>query len=283
MTLDLQIVAEQLPEKRWFGAKGRAIANIDVYDECVLDDGPPALVLALVEVRFEDGDRQLYQLTLLNDPDGGTRDVQEDPERLGLIGELMAHAVSIKGSNGVFVFAGPGLDPLAPPGKSVRIIDAEQSNTSVVLDERFIVKLFRKVDVGPNPDLELTRVLTTEGFEHVPPHVGEITYETETDDGPIEIDLGIAQGLAHDAVEGWDDMLRRLSDLFEAADPADAREDFGVLIEERWDLTMIDELGDATAALHVALAREEMEPALVPEPIEPADLAAWADSALQAL
>ncbi|HEX2240836.1 MAG TPA: hypothetical protein VHJ82_06835, partial [Actinomycetota bacterium] len=46
---------------------------------------------------------------------------------------------------------------------------------------------------------------------------------------------------------------------------------------------MIDELGDATAALHVALAREEMEPALVPEPIEPADLAAWADSALQAL
>ncbi len=283
MNLDLDVIAQQLPERRWFGAKGRAIAKLELFDEGVLDDGPPALVLALVEVHFEDGGRELYQLPLLHDPGGATWDAHEDPVRLGLFGELMAHAVSIKGTRGIFNFGGAGLDPLDPPGRSVRVVEAEQTNSSLVLDESVILKLFRKIDIGPNADLELTRVLTAEGFEHIPPHVGEITYEAETDEGQIEIDLGIAQGLAHDAVEGWDDMLRRLAALFSEAHPADAREDYGVLIEQRWDLSMIDELGDVSAALHVALSREEMEPELAPELIEPSDLAKWTDSALPAL
>ncbi|MFN2526978.1 MAG: hypothetical protein ABR505_12070 [Actinomycetota bacterium] len=282
MNFDLDAIARQLPERRWFGGKGRTIGRVEVLDDCVVDDGPPALLLALVEVHYAAGEPELYQLPLLRDEDG-TRDATEDPQRLGLFGELMAHGVSIKGSKGIFTFGGPGLDPLDPPGKSVRVVEAEQTNTSLVLDESFILKLFRRVDIGPNPDLELTRALTTEGFEHVPSQVGEITYEAETDDGMIEVDLGIAQSFARDAVEGWEEILRRLGDLFAQAHPEDAREDYALLIEERWDLTTIEELGDATAALHVALAREEMEPALAPEPIEPSDLAAWCDSALAAL
>ncbi len=178
MNIDLQQVRNRLPGQRWFGGKGRAVSEVGLIDAGIIEDGPPALVMALVKVSFGDGGEDIYHLPLLVEADGTSRDAFDEPDRLRVLGELMAHGSSIKGDSGVFQFGGPGLDPSHPPGAtSVRAMGTEQSNTSVVLDEQVIVKTFRRVAVGRNPDLELTRLLTTEGFEHLPPHVGEITYE----------------------------------------------------------------------------------------------------------
>ncbi|MDQ4025737.1 MAG: hypothetical protein M3217_09665 [Actinomycetota bacterium] len=281
MTMSTQGLLEWMPHRRWFGNKTQRPEAIDVVDTVVLEDGPPALTLALVRVWFADGGDAFYHLPVLVDEDGTARDALEEAPRLGILGELMAYGHTLKGDNGVIEFGGPGLDPMSPPGPGdVRVIGAEQSNTSLVLGDT-IVKLFRRVEFGPNPDLELSRLLTNEGFENVPPQVGELTYRGEIDGEEITIDLGIAQRFVRDAVDGWDHTLQRLGALFDEIDDADVAEDHRFLIEQRAPqfLEAIDELGEATGALHVALSREESDPALAPEPVDELDLKAWADGA----
>jgi maltose alpha-D-glucosyltransferase/alpha-amylase len=154
-----------------------------------------------------------------------------------------------------------------------------------VLDETTIVKMYRRVAVGTNPDLELARQLTAAGFDHIPTHLGEITYGFEEDDEPRSIDLGLAQTFLPDAKEGWTHALERLHELYDAADPADVREDFAFLTEERGGdfLAEIEALGDATGALHVALSREENDPAFTPEAVDEWDLKEWTKSATTSL
>jgi trehalose synthase-fused probable maltokinase len=291
--VDVTPLLDSLPSQRWFGGKGRPLRDIEVVDSGVIEDGPPALVLAIVRVRFADdlGDH-LYHLPLLVDEGQRARDAFEEVERLAVLGDVMAHGTSIKGDHGVFQFGGPGLDPLSPPGgSSVRSIAAEQSNSSLILDEHIILKLFRKVEAGSNPDLELNRVLTNEGFDNVPPHLGEVVYEGEiageesTTEELWTIDLGIAQTFFPEATEGWARALRHLDGFLGEADDLDAREDMRFLTEERAHafLRSVDDLGDATALLHITLAREEAAPELAPEPIDDFDLERWALRAGQLL
>ncbi|HEV2757429.1 MAG TPA: hypothetical protein VG318_16820 [Actinomycetota bacterium] len=281
MTMSTQGLLEWMPRQRWFGNKAQQPQALEVIDTVLLEDGPPALALALVRMTFAEGNDAFYHLPLLIDEDGTPRDALEEAPRLGILGELMAYGHTLKGDHGVIEFGGPGLDPMAPPGPGdVELIGAEQSNTSLVLGDT-IVKLFRRVEPGPNPDLELSRLLTNEGFENVPPQVGELTYRGELDGEEISIDLGIAQRFVRDATDGWDYTLQRLSALFDEIDEADVAEDHRFLIEQRAPafLEAIDELGEATGALHVALSREESDPALAPEPVDQLDLRAWADGA----
>jgi len=273
--IDTESMAQRLEGQRWFGFKGRALGTVELVDAATIEDGPPALVLALIQIAI-DGELVLFQLPLLVDADGTNRDATEDASRLWVLGELMAHGDSIKGNHGVFHFGGPGLDPMAePPGHdSVRVVEAEQSNTSIILDETIILKFFRKLDLGPNPDLELNRLLTSEGFDNIPAQVGEITYEGEIYGEDATIDLGIAQQLISDGTEGWTYILRELHRLYDEIDPADTAEDRVYLTEERAaeSLEALEELGDVTASLHVALSRDETNPDLVPEAVTGSDL-----------
>jgi trehalose synthase-fused probable maltokinase len=280
VTTDLTTLIERLPDKRWFGHKGRAVTGMTMLDEAIIEDGPPALVIGIARVDFADGSSSLYQLPLLVHEDGTPEEAEADLDRLRVLGDLMAHGSSIKGSSGVFQFGGPGLDPLArPPGEmSIRLVGSEQSNTSVILDESVILKLFRQLADGPNPDLELSRLLTNEGFAHIPPQVGEVVYEGELEGAEVSVDLGVAQQFVADGVDGWQEALARLNGLYDEVDDADADEDRGALTAERTGefLHAIEQLGDATASLHVLMAREEIEHDLVPEPVSEHDLVEWA-------
>jgi trehalose synthase-fused probable maltokinase len=275
-----------LPEQRWFGYKGNAVAGIDLVDEAILDDGPPALVIAIVAISFE-GTIVYYQLPVLVDQNGSATDATEAPTRLGLLGELMAHGDSVKGSSGAFHFGGPGLDPMAtaPGSESIRVVGAEQTNTSIVLDQSVILKFFRRLDVGPNPDLELNRLLTSEGFPYVPAQVGEITYEGQIEGEDVTIDLAIAQQFLPDGVDAWDHVLKRLDAMYDEVSTADAREDHRFLTEERAGdlLESISELGDVAASMHITLSRDETNPDLVPEVMGDDDLVEIQRRILEAL
>lgn len=285
MNIDAQQIAERIPDQRWFGWKDRAVKSVEVLDFGIVDDGIPALALAIIRVRF-DRSEALYQLPLLVEEDGSSRDAFEDVDRLRVFGAMLAHGTSVKGAHGTFRFTGPGLDPLSPPGAvSARTMGADQTNTSLVLDEQMIVKLFRRVDTGHNPDLELTRVLTEAGFSYTPPHLGELVYEGTLEGEEVQVDLCVAQQFLTDSIEGWSETLKRLHQLYDAVEDEDVPEDMRFLIEERAGdlLSLIQDLGDVTASLHIALSREELDPEIAPEPIEPVDLAEWTRSARGAL
>jgi trehalose synthase-fused probable maltokinase len=289
MSLDLMQTIGWLPEQRWFGDKSRHIEKIDTLDHAVISEGDDDLILALGRVFFTEGDAVNYTLLLLRDAEGNLRDASSDVDRLSVFGELMAHGHPIKAAAGVFHFSGAGLDPSAPPGGHVWSIGAEQSNTSVVMDDAIVLKFFRKVEPGPNPDLELTRLLTNEGFDYIPPQVGEIFYETAVEDGDAEgslsYDLGIAQQFAGDGKDGWDYVLAEVSRVLGEVHPHDAREDIPTLIQERGAdcLQAIEQLGDATGSLHVLLSREEFGPELLSEEMEIEDLKGLSVGAQQRL
>jgi trehalose synthase-fused probable maltokinase len=272
---------------RWFGAKGRAISGVELVDEAVVEDGPPALVLALVRVSFFDQRPQLYHLPLIID-DAGPRDAFTEIDRLRIVGDLMAHGHALKGTSGTFYFGGAGLDPLSPPGQvSIRDVGVEQSHSSAILDDDVIVKFFRRVEPGPNPELELSRLLTNEGFEHIPAQVGEISYEGSLEDSgeEIEIDLGIAQAYVRDAVDGWVEVLGHVHRLYDQVADEDDLTDIRSLTDGRAAsvLERLEHLGDVIAALHIYLSREEVERDFVPEPVDSADVAQWTEDAMTRL
>ena len=130
---------------------------------------------------------------------------------------------------------------LAPDEEIARVrpMGAEQSNTSLVLDDRLVLKVFRRIHKGPNPDIEVTSALAAAGFEHVAAPVA--TWEESG------THLAVLQPYLAGGTDGWALALTSLRDLYgsECDDPADCGGDFAA--EAR-------RLGSVTAAMHVALA-----------------------------
>src|SRR6185312_7759767 len=82
----------------------------------------------------------------------------------------------------------------------VRLMGVEQSNSSVVFDEKFVLKVFRKLEPGVNPELEMLRFLTYRGFPNIAPLHGWYEYERQA----FQATLGVAQAFLPDAVGGWE-------------------------------------------------------------------------------
>ncbi|CAA9209001.1 MAG: Maltokinase [uncultured Acidimicrobiales bacterium] len=133
------------------------------------------------------------------------------------------------------------LGRVAPGQEATRVrpMGVEQSNTSLVLDDRLVLKVFRRLQEGTNPDVEVTAALTAVGFTSVAALVG-----TWTRDG---IDLAVVQEYLASGVDGWALALASLRDYYgsEAENPADCGGDFA---------GEASRLGEVTARLHVSLA-----------------------------
>ena len=277
---------ESLASKRWFGAKGRKPTDVKFLDRAIISEGPPRVEIVLAAVDFGGKERRVYQLLLATDGDGNVFDAAEQPALLQPIGQLMTHGQSLAGRHGAFHFGGAGLNPFEPPGrKSVKAIKAEQSNSSFVFDCRVIVKVFRRLESGPNPDLELNRLLTNIGFESVPSQVGEITYAGNLERRHVTIDLAIAQQFISRGSDGWARTVAAVSDVLAAATPEPSARKRRELVENSAApiLGELEQLGDTTAGVHVVMDRDDLPPELLAEPIRPADINAWARRAKSSL
>jgi maltokinase len=259
--LDETQLAEWLLGRRWFGSKARDVAQIHVLDVVELVDGPPALSAALVEARFPGGTHDVYQLLLATHDDGpaadeaivgevGGLDVYDafaDPEACELLGGLLRAGAEVHGERARVEFH--WLDTVEPPrpGAVVRGIGAEQSNTSIVFDDALVLKAFRRVEAGTNPELEMLRFLSTHGFAHIAELGGWYQYEGEL----MDATFGVVQRYVPGAWDGWELALDELG-----ADP------------ERFNMRL-RELGAVIGEMHSVLASDATDPAFAPE--EPSD------------
>jgi trehalose synthase-fused probable maltokinase len=150
----------------------------------------------------------------------------------------------------------------------VERIAAEQSNTSVRFGEVAILKLFRRLEPGIHPELEIGRFLTEAGFANTPPLLGWIELYPSGSDPAA---LAVLQGLLTDATDGWSFVLQQLKDC--------SRAEAGDLISEPPMLDLARRLGQRTAELHRAFAAPSEAPAFAPEPVTPIMLRAWGDGA----
>jgi len=121
----------------------------------------------------------------------------------------------------------------------VRPVGAEQSNSSVVIGEKVIMKVYRRVHPGPNPDVEVGTALDRVGFNHLPSPVAVWRRG--------DYDLAVAQEYLAGGTEGWALALASLRDLYGGAEPDPAEAGGNMAAEAR-------RIGDMTARLHLALS-----------------------------
>jgi trehalose synthase-fused probable maltokinase len=240
--LDESALLEHVRKQRWFGAKSRDLAGATVLDAATLREIDPQLFLVLAELRYPEGTHDLYQL--LVGPDEEIQDALEDDSPAREIVHMIRRGAKIGASEGVVEFhAVPGFAGLGRELSAGRRIESEQSNTSVVFDEELILKIFRRLEPGLNPELELLRFLTERDFPNIPPLGGWYAYIGR----PLEATLGILQSFVPSAIDGWELALRELER---------APEGF---------LARLRRLGEVTGALHTTLSWEHADAAFSAE------------------
>jgi maltokinase len=239
--------------QRWFGSKSREVAHFRLLETIPLTEQP--LGLAVLEVEFLPGTHELYQLPIGARPEGewtdgviatnegmAIYDAMSDPEMVRQLVRLIAAGTEIETGQGTAEFRSVG-EGLGPDVAEVRPMGAEQSNSSVVLDERLVLKAYRRLGAGPNPELEILRFLTERDFPHIAALRGWYGHSGRL----IDATLGIVQDFLAGATDGWDLAL------------ADLRED-----PSRF-AARARALGEVTGRLHTALGSENADPAFAPE------------------
>ena len=275
-----RLVAD-LSSRRWFGAKTRAVARVTPLDYATVT--PAGDVLAIFRVDFAGGPPETYCIPLraqarAETPDSAVADALDDPAFCAALVEQIRAGGVLEGRHGRFHFRAtavlPELLPEVP--EQVNRVKTEQSNTSVVFGARVILKIFRKLEPGPNPELEITDFLTRQtGFRATPRLGGAIEYQV---DGEEPTTVATLHEFISNQGDAWTVLQARLGEYFAAAvtgvepgrspDPTVARALAAVDVKEA------RVLGELTGALHTALA-SAAEPALLPQRIDGEDVRIW--------
>jgi maltose alpha-D-glucosyltransferase/alpha-amylase len=280
-----------LAPKRWFGAKAGKPTSVRVRDAILLPWESGRFAIVRLDVATEgSSEPKTYQVPLCvrsvdeigdkapksvlarvatDDDEGLLFDAVED----GAFLRALADAVGRGGSYGTgksrWVIETFSAAPLiVPPSVEIRVGSAEQSNTSVILGEQGILKLFRKLEQGENPDVELTRFLTIEAeFPHTPSLLGVVRFE----DGGTPTVGGMLQEFLPKSADAWSYALECARPYFKAPKERDAPNTF---------LPDAEQLGVVTRALHEALATGTGAD-LAPEPADASRVDQWAGRARQ--
>lgn len=306
-----EILPRYLKKCRWFGAKGRAIRGVKIIEDIPVRNDVTSCRVLLLEVSYREEADELYLLPLsfsvkpesqktaeefpqgiiaclrMGDTEGVLYDSTYDETFHKTLLATIAHRRKIKGTGG---------DLIGLPGKQFRrllgekgfaiasrALKAEQSNTSIIYDDRLFLKLYRRLDEGIHPDCEIVRFLTEEtAFSNIPTFAGAVEYRRERAE-PITVAL--LQSFVANVGDVWTYTLDVAARYFERAlskkeevkevgksdgslldiDPATIPSLMEELIGGAY-LEISSLLGRRTGELHLALgSRSDVEP-FAPEP-----------------
>lgn len=305
-----EVLPDYIRERRWFGGKTRTIQRAEIAEAVPLPANSPLAYVCFVLLKYDDGREDIYMLPLAfangaeaaelrkriphavvanTDDltgDGALYDAVFDPAfcalLLGMIerGETFAGSESTITGEPTTAFSHlRGAGDLEP-----HVSKAEQSNTSIIYGDKLILKLFRRIVSGENPDLEIGRYLTEQGqFSQIAPVAGSLRYEHG---GAEASTLGMLLGFVPNVGDAWDytlTLLRELRGEIETDDVAqsaqrnakeEGKETFAIFASSWFKnspagtktLEAARQLGRRTAEMHRALAEATEDPAFAPEP-----------------
>jgi maltose alpha-D-glucosyltransferase/alpha-amylase len=306
-----EVLPSFLRQARWFGGKSRRIKSAELTETIPVgvDGQQVAGVIAIVSVEYAEGDPETYVLPLTcasvehtvelvewnpraivakletREGERALHDAIDEPDLPLALLDAVRRRRRL-GSDGLRLEANPTKAfrrIMGSPGDvpEPRALQAEQSNSSVVFGDRLVLKLYRRIEQGPNPDLEVGRFLTDRAkFEHIAPVAGGL--ELRRGRGPATT-LGILHGYVPNEGDAWsytEDHVRGYLEavlaraaarpeievpspsLFEVVD-AGAPELAVETMEAYLESARL--LGRRTAEMHVALASDPEDPVFAPE------------------
>ena len=317
-TLERNVIGKFLPRQRWFGAKAHVIESVSIRDWAVLgkEEALPTF-LTVIKVYYADAGADYYFLPLsiakgqeaenlitygsismlarLTSQDGegvlydGLHDDDACRRVLASIGSSWNQRTQAGAMGGLTTAAWRRLS--ADESKCEEPIvrgAAEQSNSTVIFGDRFILKLFRRLEPGVNPDFELGHFLTEQArFERVPQTAGALEYRPQRREG---MTLAQLQELVTNQGNAWERIVDDLGQYFEFAQSEGAalpqvETDGHTMLEQVdqeipslvWEpiglsLQAAATLGRRTAEMHLALGSAVDDPRFVPEPLSSQDL-----------
>jgi maltose alpha-D-glucosyltransferase/alpha-amylase len=316
VTLLEDVIRPFLARQRWFQGKARDVVGMQLTDWMKLGGG---FFLTLVEVRYADGGAESYVLPLrmtrgeparralegapasvlarirTAEGDGVVYDALADRNACALLHNAMAdgrsYATAQRGR--LRAFPTRAMEGGSRQISSVRRLSAEQSNTSVILDDSYVLKLFRRVEEGQNPDLEIGRFLTenTE-FRNLAPVAGGVEYWRE---GPQAVTLAVLQTFVPNRGDGWSHVRGLVTSYLESCRALGSEGDApvrpgGTLLDlarsepssafagvAASSLAVARTLGRRTAEFHRALSSEQRAGAFSPVPMTAEYLRGLAD------
>jgi maltose alpha-D-glucosyltransferase/alpha-amylase len=307
------LLPDHLRKQRWFGAKARTIKNLTIRESIrIPSEGPLLGALVFVQVDYVQGDPDVYLLPTCfaegaaaeelrsaapgliivdvkvqeNGASGVLYDGVGNPsfcrallETIGSRRRVTGQAGEVAGVRTVAFKRILGTDPIPIPA----VAKAEQSNSSILFGEKFVLKLYRRIEPGISPEVEIGEFLTDQQFPHAPALAGTLQYSVP---GQESRSLAVAHAFVPNARDAWNTTLDALGRFYERIGTLDPRtqpppfnppllagpvQDLPVNVQELVG-TFIESarlLGDRTAALHLSLASDGEKPRFAPEPFTP--------------
>jgi maltose alpha-D-glucosyltransferase/alpha-amylase len=321
--LEEDVLPSFLEGARWFGGKAKTIERISIRDVVTLETAgaehsEPAYV-TIVDVHYTEGLPEAYLLpiayasaersaelieknsaaaiawiTLDQDRRGLIMDAVNDPDFRAALLEMILRRRTMKGGIGelsgssrpaLAKFAGKQVEAYA---RNSRLLGADQSNTSMAFNDELIIKIFRRVEEGVNPEVEIGDALARESFANAPRLFGDISYSQPNSDEPITI--GVLEEFVKNQGDSWSLFLLEFSKFLERVASSKSEELIGQVRSETPVLQLLDSadvpakfaevlsqaflekvelLGRRTAEFHLALSRETEDDSFRPEPFTP--------------
>jgi maltose alpha-D-glucosyltransferase/alpha-amylase len=299
--LETQLLPTFLLHQPWFRGKGRQIDSVRIRDWVEFRGYTPLLAIALLRVRYSDRHLETYSLPLvITLTEAGIGDLKaktpEDvlcrvrlPQGAGILSDALVDDKACQTllsviKSGKDFGTRRGVICIRPAGAFDQVYEAlgsqpkvnrgeaEQSDTTVFFGGKLMLKAYRKLESGINPDIEMRRFLAEEaGFKQIPLLAGAIEYAPR--EAEIET-LAIFQAAVETEDDGWTWTLDELARYYEyCASLADKREASAVSQEALGiSLNAIYTLASFTAKLHLALASSSTNTVFSPEPLQAEDL-----------
>jgi maltose alpha-D-glucosyltransferase/alpha-amylase len=287
---NLRAIEKLLPEyvvkQRWFGGKSRTIRSAHIASTMPIGDA----IIAMIEIGYDDAMNDRYQLPLaiataqsllelerispnsiLGEVSGATLfDASASP---AFRTELLRMIVGSGKNSALTAHHSTAFEPDTLMDLPSHLGSVEQSNTSILYDNTAILKLFRRLSVGENPDVEITRFLTDVAhFKHIPAYFGDLH---RSDDGTT---IAFLQSFAPNQGDGWVWTLEELGRFYESVAkipaPDSSGQELSLLAAPTIDpalheyaatyLSAAKAIGQRTAELHLALATPSDDAAFAP-------------------